>query len=238
MSKNVSAKKPYCKVCFDAGKSEKEYTSHWVKDRDGKTLCPTLLSTECRYCFKLGHTAKFCDVLAKNNKEKEKADRRTEASVKEKPKKPVAPKTQTNLFSALCEESDSEEEKVEVSKTNIIVEEFPILGAISKKVAVTLPKVEPEVKTGWAAIAAKPKEDKFMKDIEERSILKMLPQSALRPAPAPKPAPWVSQSRDYTKDIYTKSWADWSDSDSDTEIDEKIVPDKSSYVQAVDDDDW
>ena len=24
-------KKPYCKVCFDTGKSESEYTSHWVR---------------------------------------------------------------------------------------------------------------------------------------------------------------------------------------------------------------
>ena len=36
MSKNVSMKKPYCKVCHDAGKTESEYTSHWVKDLTGK----------------------------------------------------------------------------------------------------------------------------------------------------------------------------------------------------------
>ena len=61
--------KPFCKVCQDAGKPESEYASHWVKDLTGKTTCPTLLNTECRYCFKLGHTAKFCDNLIKVNKE-------------------------------------------------------------------------------------------------------------------------------------------------------------------------
>jgi hypothetical protein len=73
-------KKPYCKVCFDAGKPESEYTSHWVRtlpDRNGNSsvTCPTLLGTECRYCFKFGHTAKFCPVIEKNRKEKERADR-------------------------------------------------------------------------------------------------------------------------------------------------------------------
>ena len=77
---NNSAKKPYCKVCHDAGKSESEYTSHWVKslpDRNGKSnvTCPTLLSNECRYCFKLGHTAKFCPVLVQNKKDKDRSER-------------------------------------------------------------------------------------------------------------------------------------------------------------------
>jgi len=39
--------KPFCKVCFDAGKSEVEYTSHFVKSEPGikgKVVCPTLLN--------------------------------------------------------------------------------------------------------------------------------------------------------------------------------------------------
>jgi hypothetical protein len=50
-------------VCRDAGKSEKEYTSHYVKDQpgpDGKVVCPTLLNQACRICHKTGHTSSYC----------------------------------------------------------------------------------------------------------------------------------------------------------------------------------
>jgi hypothetical protein len=102
MSRNVSAKKPYCKVCHDAGKPEKEYTNHWLKDRNGKTVCPTLLNTECRFCHKLGHTAKFCDATKKKEKER--------FEYKPKTEKTVNPKTTTsNKFQSLCDDDEDEE---------------------------------------------------------------------------------------------------------------------------------
>jgi hypothetical protein len=69
--KNSSASlaKPFCKVCFDAGKSEEEYSSHWVKDKERKVVCPYLLSLNCRYCSKQGHTSKFCELLLKKENE-------------------------------------------------------------------------------------------------------------------------------------------------------------------------
>lgn len=54
---------PFCKVCRDAGKPEKEYTSHFVKDQpgpNGKVVCPTLLNQACRICNKTGHTSSYC----------------------------------------------------------------------------------------------------------------------------------------------------------------------------------
>ena len=54
---------PYCKVCHDAGRPEKEYTSHYVKDQpgpQGKVICPTLLNQSCRICNKTGHTSSYC----------------------------------------------------------------------------------------------------------------------------------------------------------------------------------
>ena len=54
---------PFCKVCRDAGKTEKEYTSHFVKDqpgRNGKVVCPTLLNQSCRICGNTGHTSSYC----------------------------------------------------------------------------------------------------------------------------------------------------------------------------------
>lgn len=67
-------RKTFCKVCFDAGLEEKSYTSHFVKDRpgpNGKVVCPTLLSTECRYCHDHGHFKSHCPALAERKKQQE-----------------------------------------------------------------------------------------------------------------------------------------------------------------------
>lgn len=250
-----ASKKPYCKVCFDAGKPESEYTSHWVRslpDRNGKTsvLCPTLLDTECRFCYELGHTAKFCPVLEKNKKDRESkagralgADRKYQASASEKTnQKAPEPKKPASIFDALREDSSDSEDERKVSIKSTPVEKFPVLGGSSKRVEVTLPKTEPEVKTGWAAIAAKPKEDMVMKKVVEFSIMKSLPQSALKPKPVAVSLPSIG--RDYTKPIYTKSWADWTDSDSDE--DEmpsenqvrETIPSGWSTNFSMDDEDW
>ena len=66
-SSSSNNNKPFCKVCYDAGKPEREYTSHYVKNKpgnEGKVVCPYLLSLVCAYCKKQeGHTAKHCPVL-------------------------------------------------------------------------------------------------------------------------------------------------------------------------------
>ena len=57
-----------CKFCKDAGKSENEYTNHFLresKDPNSRITCPTLLAIECRYCFKKGHTVSKCAKLLK-----------------------------------------------------------------------------------------------------------------------------------------------------------------------------
>jgi hypothetical protein len=204
-----STKKPYCKVCHDAGKSESEYTNHWVKDLTGKTTCPTLLNLECRYCFKLGHTVKFCNVLAKNNKEKEKAERRTKSQ--DVAEKPVVQKKATNGFAALCDDSDSEEEV-----------EYPILEpkVTTSWAAIT---AEPKATTSWAAIAAKPMEVKapvvdntgivFLSI--KNSVEKPVEKQIKKPVEQPKLAPWA------TKPISNKSWADWSDSEDEDQDEEQ-----------------
>lgn len=98
-------KKPFCKVCHDAGKKESEYTSHYVRsipDCNGvtKVTCPTLLSMECRYCYKTGHTAKFCPDI-KNFHTIEKYP-------------PI---------------KNYSQEKREQKPNPVVVEEFPSLGA-------------------------------------------------------------------------------------------------------------
>ena len=64
----TKTKTSFCKVCFDAKKSKEEYTSHWVKSEtgpNGVVVCPYLLSLECRYCKKSGHTPRWCPVMKK-----------------------------------------------------------------------------------------------------------------------------------------------------------------------------
>ena len=105
-----AAVKKYCKVCHDAGKSEKEYTSHFIREnRDplSKVVCPTLLSLECRYCSRKGHTVKYCKIL---EKDKIAEDRQSKSKVQtsNKPKSEEKYKQSNNMFSNL--ESDTEDE--------------------------------------------------------------------------------------------------------------------------------
>jgi hypothetical protein len=176
-------KKPFCKVCQDAGKSESEYTNHYVRsmpDRNGKTTvtCPTLLATECRYCFELGHTTKFCPVIAVNKKEevrKVEQAKRKEAEEK-KPAKSVATKPK-NVFAALDISSDSEEEKPVVAKVTknetkkvAIKGEFPALCAST---------ISAPVMSGWASVAAKTAEqyenEKYEQQLIANSMKRQMP---------------------------------------------------------------
>jgi hypothetical protein len=116
----------------------------------------------------------------------------------------------------LNEVSSDSEEEFEVSVTpSIIVEEYPSLSTISKpKVAVHLPSIKSETKLGWAAIAAKPKavEEIVLPEVEERTIT------------LPHKIETKKYERDMSKKVYTKNWADWSDTDSDEDDEEQAPP--------------
>jgi len=78
-----TAPKTLCVVCRDAGKTEKEYTSHFVKDQpgpNGKVICPTLLNQACRICGKTGHTSSYCSQYRPRREERyiEREPRREE----------------------------------------------------------------------------------------------------------------------------------------------------------------
>ncbi len=88
MSRNISK---FCSVCKNAGKSEKDYTSHFPKSSNGPdavVICPTILNNECSYCHKLGHFKQQCPVLeAKKNgtplpKQKENKPQNNEKLIK------------------------------------------------------------------------------------------------------------------------------------------------------------
>jgi hypothetical protein len=178
---NNSQKKPFCKVCFDARKPESEYTSHYVRtqpDTNGKTIvtCPVLAATECRYCFKFGHTIKFCNVLEEkkknDNREKSLAIRAQKAAEKAALEVRLvedrSPLTYKGKFAAL---DDIEEvvEKIEADEPNDL--SFP---ALHKK---TVQFVDEKPANNWAAIASKP-----------------APKSTPKPAPKQVAKSWADES--------------------------------------------
>jgi hypothetical protein len=131
----------YCKVCHDLGKLESEYRSHFVRetrDPNSKITCPTLNAMECRYCFKTGHTVKFCQVL-KNNKKMNQQNQKAQLQHSEKSRieVPGVNKKVSNKFACL----DEDDEEVHVEKkplqtekkheqvTEPYLEEFPALCA-------------------------------------------------------------------------------------------------------------
>ena len=118
---------PYCSVCFAAGKKVAEYTSHYVRDaRGGKTICPTILSQQCNYCKKPGHTPSCCPALAgkyvKNYKPTSApAPTRTEVPVPTPAPTPAPVKKNKNQtymlrMATLIEEEEQAEEQAEQRK--------------------------------------------------------------------------------------------------------------------------
>lgn len=222
MSSNIQqTKKPYCKVCFDAGKPESEYTSHWVRslpDRSGKTniTCPTLLNTECRYCYKRGHTAKFCPALKKQNIEKAKAERKP--SIVSKPK--MEENRSVNPFAAL-DDSDSETNKKVSNKTNAPLTGCRAISEASDSEDDRAPKPKPL--TGYAAMAAKQAPEPVKSDgllLLTKNIKystrneEAKPIVEVKPIVEAKPAPVKTA-------VLTKSWADWSDSEDEEDENEE-----------------
>jgi len=168
-----SAKTPFCKVCKDAGKSEREYTSHYVKDRNGNTTCPTLLSQECRYCFKTGHTVKFCPVIKERDQQKEReqkvservqrvrAAEATKAQEKQKKNEKESQSGWTRVggqFASLADDSD-EDDRVAVPTNKTQEEEFPALSAAKISNVTLRPHQQHFAKEGasFAAKTAAPK---------------------------------------------------------------------------------
>ena len=189
-----SAKKPCCKVCVDAGKSEKESSSHYVKDLNGNVLCPTLLSQECRFCHRKGHTTSHCSTL-KKQKESEENSRKPPVSP---PKKKISAPKKSNVFAYLEMNSDDSDNEVE---------EFPELVTAEPKdlfeKEVSAPK-----KFSYASMASKTQTEYKIDQFKETKVTPFVDKKfeveiqKVWPALAPGEK---------------KSWAQMNDEDSDEE---------------------
>ena len=213
-----AARKPCCKVCKDAGKTESEFSSHWPKDTQGNTICPTLLKQDCRYCGKAGHTVKYCHKLEKDNAAREKASK----SVQPKPVPKPAPSNAKVGGFALLMDSDSDSDdsprtaKKAPAKVAPMKEEYPALGGAW----VRLPAIAPVAGVSFAAMACKPKEiaiaEKQIRDEERLGQAIKEGFVALKRESAPLSEREQAKIK-HTSDCFNmtngKSWADMEDSD-------------------------
>ena len=142
----------FCKVCKDAGKSEKEYTSHFTRSKpgqDGVLVCPYLLSIECRYCHEKGHTPKYCKKVMENqNYRKQQQTTPTRPKLLVVPNAPQRPKA-SNKFDCLDLDEENPVQKPKLlSKKDI---QYPQLSQNTK--SKSKPKSKPT--NLWAELASK-----------------------------------------------------------------------------------
>ena len=194
---------PFCKVCQDSGKSEKIYTSHYVKDRSGNVSCPTLLAQECRYCLKKGHTTKYCKVLEEKNSGKAAAPTQKLAYT-EPVKKPPAPATRF----AYLEYSSDEEELEELEEEN---KEFPALIS-TDKISFSSEAKAP-TKFSYANMAAK--------TVTEYKVEQTIKENKPTPMPIPIPEHVLKIKISTPCEIKPKAKFDWHNAESDSEGDEE-----------------
>jgi hypothetical protein len=206
----------FCKVCKDARKGEKEYTSHNVKDGKGAVVCPTLLNQACGYCKEKGHTVKFCSVLLKKNVE-ETRDARLEArqeAYRRKLDVVVEPKPKplhNNTFSLAFEsDSDSEEEEEEEEVIDMILKVPIVTTYIRSYMSVLSTQIRPSSVVAGDG-DAQTKEGVVVRGCEEVKIFQNCGRLSTQKV-EPKVEPKV-----YKSHVKGSSWADDDSSDSDEE---------------------
>lgn len=190
--------KTFCKVCKDAGKPESEYTSHSVR-ANNKVICPTLLATECRYCWQKGHTTKFCPAL----EAKKKAEERQQVTEVKQSLPQIQSIKKRGCFDILAEDSDEEEKfptlkkapaaTIKLSPKNInTTNDFP---ALQTKIAIIKPT---QMLSGWASIAATPPLQQPV--IEKKIVVQKEIKKEI------KIIDWTAEESEDEEQVYTDSW--------------------------------
>ena len=244
-STTALGKKPFCKVCQDAGKPESEYTSHFVRtlpDINGKSIvtCPVLNATECRYCCQLGHTTKFCPVLEKNEKRNKKDNYAAVQYQKSEQRisaisAPAVENKYRGAFAAL----DCEEDETPVKKEMPIIKNDYFPALVTKETA-----APPAV---WATIAAKPALPHIKPEVKHE--IKPVGKPELQPYLKPELKPYSKQEvkqevPEFLKQqvrkaaLSTKCWADESDTEDEDDYDIVEAPPPSLVSTADENDEW
>jgi hypothetical protein len=215
-TKNKSQYKTFCKVCQDAGKLVSEYTNHNVRDRTGRTICPTLLAQECRNCFKNGHTVKYCPLLKVKPEE-------VKPVAKQVTKAPVMPK---NVFMVFDNESDSDSDEEPVQDTTFPTLVSVIAPSINQKPVLNYGKIIDQVND--PAKREEELREKAKKYAEEQEAKRQKDLIEWAKAKAAKEA--ESKARDERIKARAGKKFSWADAESDSEGDEEEeVQDNSAW---------
>ena len=219
---------PFCKFCKDSGKSQREFSSHYPKDKPGKAgkvICPTILSNDCRYCHEKGHAKSHCPKLkAKNSRKRLSGPNRfrrrpqkgpntlngwTMTAMKQQrprtitpPKRKESKAIEFNAFAAL-HASDDEDENV---PHPAVVKPKAVAGSWAKKPDLSKEAIQQK-------LVSKKQELAVEQQVEEKD--KMTPLLTVKEAYA----------KIQSIPSYIGSWADACDSDSDSDDEEEIVLD-------------
>ena len=252
LGKSSNGKKPFCKVCQDAGKPESEYTSHFVRtlpDINGKSIvtCPVLNATECRYCCQLGHTTKFCPVVEKNEKRNKKTNYAEIQYQKSEQRISAisAPRVENNYrgaFYALDCEEDETQAKTQVTKSSPITKKNDSFPELETKQTIVAPSAGV-----WATIAAKPPLPQIKQEVKPE--VKPLGKPELKPYLKPELKPYLKQEvkqevSEFLKQqvrkaaLSTKCWADESDTEDEDDYDIIEAPPPSVVSTADENDEW
>jgi len=228
---NTPVYKTFCKVCQDSGKLISEYTNHNVRDRSGKTTCPTLLAQECRNCYQRGHTVKYCRLL------KAAPEPVTKPAAKPVTKAKPMPK---NVF-MVFDESDSEEEKEPIQQEDT---QFPALKAAtsqaSKKPVLNYGTIidqvnDPEFARALAEAKAK---SKALAEAQAKAEA-LAEEKAKAQAIAEAKRKQEAEARDARIKANAGKKFSWADADSDSEgsedEEEYVAPKKAVQKQQIED---
>jgi hypothetical protein len=144
--KYETEQKKFCSVCQKAGKSEREYTSHFTKSVPGPkgiVICPTILFSECTFCHQRGHWANedHCPAL----KEKKRMQKNMQTQVDKPVDKPVDKLVYKPVDKLVYKPTDKPVDKPvdkrfggygifnEKESKPVVVDEFPPLSNVSIK---------------------------------------------------------------------------------------------------------
>lgn len=195
---NAPRKQPCCKVCKDAGKSETDYSSHWPRDDEGNTICPTLLAQECRYCHESGHTVKYCKKLAQHKASEEKGkhqeDRAKRIAAFHGTPKTKVEQAQTQSRFALLVGDDSDNE-----------DEFPVLSKKS-------PQKDGSKQVAWSDMVSKVQPTPVVAKTEKSGLFAMnKPREAL----TQREKAAAIRRQECFRGLNGRGWADLDDDDDD-----------------------
>ena len=178
-SNSTNTKKPFCKVCFDAGKD----SAHPLRNAAGQTVCPYLLSLNCNNCRKTGHTVKYCTSPKRiNTPSSTRTPMPKQEPAKQEPPKQEKPKQKTHfeVFTQLMAEEEDKERDRECEELARRLQEithktnFPAISAKN----VDTKKTSDSILTGWSKAVGKPVKvyETLSEEEEDAPVEKNLPQ--------------------------------------------------------------